>query len=131
MRIVLVCERGYYRDGLVALLRTLPNLDVICVDADAVARARPSVQAPDIVIVDGDILTVSLCSIRECWTGSKILVLVDRFNLRRDDSLAEADGILSKSLSAGEFLSSVQNTADDRLAVSCNDMNVTAPAEVW
>ena len=131
MRVLLVCEPGYYRDGLVALLHTLPSLEVVCQNMGDAVYDWPFTESPDLVIVAVDSFTDSLRSIRERWPKSRILVLIDRSVMTSDGNLSYADGVLNKSLSAGVFLSSITNSVDDRLVIECNEINVIAQAETW
>ena len=130
MRVVLIAPPGHFRDGLVALLRTVPELMGACLDRDEAVQTMPFKQAPDLVIVDGDLLAATVGSVREHWSLAKIFVLDDRFWMESEYDQSHVDGIFSKSLTAGEFLSNVVRCTGDRLAIEYQDVNLTAHAGV-
>ena len=128
MQVLLIAAPGYYRDCLVALLRTIPELEVACGDGGLVIEEMVLVHAPDLVIVDRELIANSLSIVREQWPSTRILMLVDRFKLKPEVHLGAFDGILPKCLSAGEFLGSVLSGLDGSLLI--DRQGVRMPAQV-
>jgi DNA-binding NarL/FixJ family response regulator len=123
-RILILANPGHYRDSLVALLRTIPRADLILSDfshsdRESFNRMDPaSKDDPIIVLVDLDSalalpassgnVAVRLASVKSYWPYSRLIILVDNWLHTREAQRLGADCILPRSISAGDFLSAVQ-----------------------
>jgi hypothetical protein len=125
---MVVAKPGHFRDSLVALLRTLPQVVVELKDDNLFGC--PSAERPldgypsTVVLVEGDAfgrssvgqsIAHSLELIKANWPKSRYVVMVDNVGqmdrMRAYDAAnSGVDYILSKSASVGEFLSAVGNT---------------------
>ena len=113
MQVVLVGASGHFRDSLVALLRSMPRLEIRCLE-----RAEGSLQpegAPDLVVVDADGEAEALDHLKAKWPAARVLALADRAWKGHHPGLAGADGVLPKSISVGEFLAHIDRQLRDGL----------------
>ena len=128
MKVMIVAKPGHYRDSLVALLKTRPQFEVALEDIDPYAvsdlspRSFPaetpatlSDEDSAIIVVDGDAFGQSIAhSLKQfkCqWPESRYVVLVDNYRQMNRMKAYGADYVLYKSISIGEFLSTVENAA--------------------
>jgi hypothetical protein len=113
MRIILVIPPGHFRDSLVALLRTLPDLQLACLDWSNALHAMPGLAAPHLLVVDVDRAPArrSLEVLKARWPQARILALCERAWMAEKDALDYVEARLPRSLSAGDFLAIVQGCA--------------------
>jgi len=107
MKIVLITRPGHFRESLVALIRTLPGVQLTCHCNYRELHSWPFVIPPRLVIVDDDIEDTEMFNIRRVWPETKIISIVDSIGISLKPYLLEADGFFVKSLSAGEFISNI------------------------
>ena len=108
MKIALITNPGYFRDSLVALIRTLPGVKLECYCKYEDLDNMPFVNSPKLVIVDGDVEDWTLPSIRNVWPEARIITMLEKIDLHSEPCLLGTDGVFIKSLSAGEFISNIQ-----------------------
>ncbi len=120
VRILIVARPGHYRDSLVAVLKTLPRVELFQVDElscshlEALSLAQPSIALADLDATDAA-QAACLGSLKEKWPGIRCVALVDNFQQARAARTGNVDLALSRSASAGVLLSAIQRLS----AASC------------
>ena len=123
-RIFILASPGHYRDSLVALLRTIPHADLVLPDSyssdiESLYRVDHSTrEISSIVLVDLDSalalsigdkgIAASLARIKSNCPSTKVITLVDNLHHATEAQRLGADCVLPRSISAGEFLGTVQ-----------------------
>jgi DNA-binding NarL/FixJ family response regulator len=113
VRVLIVARPGHFRDSLVAVLKTLPKLELFLVDGlncsywEELSLAQPAIALADLDASDVSQAT-SLALLKEKWPGIRCVVLVDNFQQARVARSGNVDLVLSRSASAGELLSAIQ-----------------------
>ncbi len=113
VRILIVARPGHFRDSLVAVLKTLPRLELFLVDGlnrsqwEATPLAQPTIALIDLDAT-GAAQAFSLGAIKERWPGIRCVALVDNLQQARVARSGNVDLALSRGASAGELLSTVQ-----------------------
>lgn len=106
MRVLLLLSPGYFRDSLVSLLHTLPQVEVSCIDWQACCADLNEPQ-PDLIVVKAGYEVPSLMKLKELWPEARVLALVEKVQNQASREFSGYDRILQKSSSVGEFLSLV------------------------
>lgn len=121
-RILVIARAGHFRDSLVALLRTIPRVDLTLVDGIHWEELRPPVEVqPDVVVIDletvGCACAEAVTTARGRWASARYLALADNVRQARSARNTGVDGVLTKSTPAGELLLTIEQLAEnDRLA---------------
>ncbi len=126
IQILILASPGHYRDSMVALLRTIPSLDLIFADSspseiDSFCTVEPSSkETARIVLVDLDpasaspvndtVVATRLGSIKSSLPRARVITLVDNLHHTREAERLGADCILPRSISAGEFLTAIRES---------------------
>ncbi len=126
IRILILASPGHYRDSMVALLRTIPRLDLVFADSSPseidtfYAVEPPSRGTSRIVLVDLDpasvlpvtdpLIAARLDSIKSSSPRARVITLVDNLLHTREAERLGADCILPRSISAGEFLTAIRES---------------------
>ncbi len=118
-RIVVAARPGHSRDSLIALLRTIPQVELAMVnEAGQPNLDLPDKAAADILLVDLDSYG-SLCSevlswLRKARPSARRVLLADRCFPYPSGQYREADCVLSKTTPAGEFLQAIRLMIDQK-----------------
>jgi DNA-binding NarL/FixJ family response regulator len=113
VRILIVARPGHFRDSLVAVLKTLPRVELFLVNElnrshwEALPLAQPAIALIDLDATDAA-QALSLGSLKEKWPGIRCVALVDNLQQARAARSGNVDLALSRSASAGELLSAIQ-----------------------
>ena len=113
MRVVIVAESGRLREGLQAMLDSLPTLETVAV-ADDGPSALEAIQSgrPDLVILDAHLFGESTAgwirAIKQGWNGTHCIVVADRLGQFQPLLDAGADAVLLKGFSAAELRTAVE-----------------------
>ena len=119
-RIAILANPGHFRDSLIALLRTMPHVDLYVVDSNegsSNAGDAPKASSNIILIDLQSILALPTFSndvaglfttIRSNWPEARSIVLVDSLQHTWEVQRLGADCVLPRSVSAGEFLTAVR-----------------------
>jgi DNA-binding NarL/FixJ family response regulator len=126
IRILILASPGHYRDSMVALLRTIPRLDLVFADSspseiDSFCTVEPTAkETSKIVLVDLDpalsspvkdrLVAARLDSIKSSLPRARLITLVDNLYHTREAERLGADCILPRSISAGEFLTAIRES---------------------
>src|SRR5512136_816340 len=113
VRILIVARPGHFRDSLVAVLKTLPGVELFLVNGLKSSHWEElSLAQPAIALVDLDATDVaqalSLDLLKDKWPWIRCVALVDNFQQARAARSGNVDLALSRSASAGELLSAIQ-----------------------
>jgi DNA-binding NarL/FixJ family response regulator len=121
LRILIIARPGHFRDSLVAVLKTLPRVELFLVDGldrsqwEALALAQPVIALADLDAQDISQAS-SLGALKEYWPGIRCVALVDNFQQARAARSGNFELALSRSASAGELLSAIQRLSAGTLA---------------
>jgi DNA-binding NarL/FixJ family response regulator len=113
VRILIVASPGHFRDSLVAVLKTLPRVELFQVDElscshlEGLSLTQPSIALADLDATD-TAQTACLGSLKEKWPGIRCVALVDNFQQARAARTGNFDLALSRSASAGVLLAAIQ-----------------------
>ena len=106
-RVGLWIQSDLYRHSLMALLRTLPELEIICMETKGAAQPHDKTDY-DLIILDDSLNPDDITAMQSIWPGARYLALVN-WNWHGTSHLfPRLDMIIPKSASAGEFLSVVR-----------------------
>jgi two-component system invasion response regulator UvrY len=113
MRVVIVAESGRLREGLQAMLDSLPALETVAVvdDGPSALEAIQSMR-PDLVILDAHLFGEGTAEFvratsRE-WNGARCVVVAERLGQFQPLLDAGADRVLLKGFSAAELRTAVE-----------------------
>jgi|GEM_PF-2458782 len=113
LRILIVAKSGHFRDSMVAVLKTLPRVELFLVNGlndrewENLPQATPTIALVDLETSDTSHL-VRLTLLREKWPGLRCVALVDNFQQARAARSGNAELTLSRGASAGELLCVIQ-----------------------
>lgn len=110
---VVIARPGYYRTSLVALLATFPQISSVkTFDEASQALEAASGLAPDLVLLEANPLDQSLLEamglLRELWPAARRIIIAERIRQLKPAGSFEADFVLTKDVSTGEFLRLVE-----------------------
>lgn len=115
LRTLIVDDHNMFRQALVALLKTRPDIvTVIGEAADSCGALELDVMMPDCSGTD------TARDLREIVPGAKIIMLSASSEMEhiREAITAGADGYLTKSLSAKRLFEMLQEAAQDRIVIT-------------
>jgi DNA-binding NarL/FixJ family response regulator len=122
LRVLLVEGASLMRDGLAALLRSEPGVEVIGAIANSVHAVRLTTATPDLALVDlasaSDIDTIA--AIRDRWPSAHILVLTGAEDGRIVDAArrAGAGGYVPRSGTRAELMTALHKASAGRAPFS-------------
>jgi DNA-binding NarL/FixJ family response regulator len=131
--IAVVAGTGHFRDSLVALLQTLPRVEIAVLDmafsGSSHAWRRDAPQTV-VIVADGPGVTINeaVISLRQNWPEARYVALVDRVWQARQNRDLEVDCVLSKSAPAGELLPAVRELLQSNPYVTTGELRAGAPA---
>jgi DNA-binding NarL/FixJ family response regulator len=118
VRILIVARPGHFRDSLVAVLKTLPHVELFLVNElnrshwETLSWEMLSLAQPEIALADLEADDLSQASglgaLKEYWPGIRCIALVDNLQQARVARSGNVDLALSRGASAGELLSAIQ-----------------------
>ena len=113
VRILIVARPGHFRDSLVAVLKTLPRVELFLVNGlnrshwETLSPAQLEIALADLE-ADDISQASSLGALKEFWPGIRCIALVDNLQQARAARSGNVDLALSRGASAGELLSAIQ-----------------------
>ncbi len=113
LRILIVAKSGHFRDSMVAVLKTLPRVELFLVNGlNHMEWEELPLATPTIALVDLETSAASqpvrLHLLKEKWPGLRCVALVDNFQQARAARSGNAELTLSRGASAGELLFAIQ-----------------------
>ena len=114
VRAVLVGKPGPLRDGLHALVTTIPDVEVVGEASDAVAMQRLVAQyQPGLVLLDiglfRDADWVTLERIKAEWPETRCLALADTGQQQQEAEAVDADAVLFKGFPAAKLVETIED----------------------
>jgi DNA-binding NarL/FixJ family response regulator len=112
VRILIVARPGHFRDSLVAVLKTLPRVELFLIaetnltDGEAFTLAQPNIALIDLDATDAA-QALSLSSLKEKWPGIRCIALVDNLQQARAARSGNVELALARGASAGELLAAI------------------------
>ena len=110
---LIVARSGRVRDGLEALLTTIPQIEIVGQVDDVpwalrmITEHRPALVLLDFNLLDGQVETV-LRQIQAARPGTRCTVLVDNAQQEQAAKAAGADGVLIKGFPAAALFATVE-----------------------
>jgi DNA-binding NarL/FixJ family response regulator len=115
-RILIIARPGHSRQSLVALLKTLPQIELF----QAEAGYLTSTQAPHLVLIDlGGLYPLGLEALKRVmqdWPTARVLALVDDIRQINPVNALGADCVLPHNSPAGELLQAVHRLSQEKPA---------------
>lgn len=111
--ILIMVSPGPLRDGLYALMRTIPRADIVNNPngADPFLLMEAKLQ-PDLVVLDANLPGnedwIVLRQVKETWSQSRCLVLTDNAQQRHEAEFAGAEVVLPKGFRAARLFETIQ-----------------------
>ena len=114
VRAVLVGKPGPLRDGLHALVTTIPEVEVVGEASDAAAMQRLVAQyQPGLVLLDiglfRDADWVMLERIKAEWPETRCLALADTGQQQQEAEAVDADAVLFKGFPAAKLVETIED----------------------
>ncbi len=111
---LIVAQPGPLRNSLFSLLTTMPQINLVAESRDMTSLAQMAAQfQPDIVLVEArsrqDQLSKAIRTIKNTWTVSPTIVLVDDPSQKREAEQAGADVVLFQGFRAANLIELVEN----------------------
>jgi len=120
-RIMVIARPGHSRDSLVALLKTIPRIDLVLSERDSLA-ANPDLSKkipPDILLIDTDGFNNldgdAIHKLRKAWPVARCAILAGHIYQNQSIQVQGVDCILTKSTPAGEFLQTIRQLIEQSL----------------
>jgi DNA-binding NarL/FixJ family response regulator len=112
VRTVLVGRPGPLRDGLHALVATIPDVEVVGEASDASAMQRLVARfQPTLVLLDTDLFRDAdwtvLGQIKAEWPETRCLALAETGEQHREAEAVDADAVLFKGFPAARFVETI------------------------
>ncbi len=108
IKIIVFVKAGNFRHSLLALLKTIPQVDLALNESSLLQKTSQLYEDTDLVIVDRDILKHDpismLMNLKLSFPNAKFMLLEDRLWYTPFHFSAEVDCVVSKSTSTGDFL---------------------------
>jgi DNA-binding NarL/FixJ family response regulator len=120
VEVVIVSRPGIQRESLVALLSTLPSVEVTGLRDDVSAlKKHPVPHQPNILLLDVGYLDRHVAEIskqvKEISPRTKVMVLVGGIRAARNTRGKEFDRVIFNNVSTGEFLNSFQSLMESSI----------------
>lgn len=117
LQIIVISQPGIYRNGLLALLRAIPQVDDVCVidDINFIDQVPDKFQ-PQAVIVEAfgirEELLETMRTIADIWPTCTRIVFTDRFNQLEQIETSGVDFLVINNVTAGRLRILIENISD-------------------
>ena len=117
LHIIVISQPGIYRNGLLALIRAIPQVDDVCVidDINFIDQV-PDKFEPQAVIVEEhgtrEELLETIRTIADTWPTSSRIVFTDRFSQLKPIETSGVDFLVINNVTAGRLRFLIENIAD-------------------
>jgi hypothetical protein len=112
IKIIVFAEPGNFSHSLLALLKTIPQVDLALFESCICHQTKPVQMDTDLVIIDRDIRKLDLIpmikKLKLTFPNAKFMLLEDRLWYTHLQFSTEVDCVVAKSTSAGEFLMTIK-----------------------
>jgi DNA-binding NarL/FixJ family response regulator len=118
----IVARPGPLRDSLQALMKTIPQIEILAetTDPSALLRMGAKIQ-PDVVLLDADLpreqVWSALREIREEWSRTRSIVMVEDSQQQQKAQAAGADVALIKGYPAARLIAAIR----ELLSTACSE----------
>lgn len=108
LHILIVAKPGHFRESLVAVLKTLPRVELFLIpdmnsqEWEVISQAQPVIALIDLNAIDG----AGLIALKKRWPAVRSIALVDHIH-SRGVGMGGFDTIMSRGASTGELLSAI------------------------
>lgn len=112
---LVITKPGHLRNGLQALLRTVPQIEVIAESNDPSVLMRMSDEIhPDLIVLDAEVIEdpewTAISKLKGEWPRTTILVLTDTDQQGKAAKQAGADLILREGYPAAGLVNLIENS---------------------
>ena len=128
LKIIVISQPGIYRNGLLALLRAIPQVDDVCVidDINFIDQVPEKFQPQAVIVEEHGIreeLLGTMRTIANTWPTSSRIVFNDRLSQLKQIETSGVDFLVINNVTAGRLRILIENIADRDYLQS----NKTAP----
>jgi len=117
LQIIVISQPGNYRNGLLALLRAIPQVDDVCVidDINFIDQVPEKFQPHAVIVEEHGIREELLDTIRtiaDTWPKSSRIVFTDRFSQLKPIETSGVDFLVINNVTAGRLRILIENIGD-------------------
>ena len=123
LQIIVISQPGIYRNGLLALLRAIPQVDDVCVidDINLIDQVPDKFQPQAVIVEEHGIreeLLKTIRTIADTWPTSTRIVFTDRFSQLKQIETSGVDFLVINNVTAGRLRILIENIADREYLLS-------------
>jgi len=123
LQIIVISQPGIYRNGLLALLRAIPQVDDVCVidDINFIDQVPDKFQPQAVFVEEHGIqeeLFGTMRTIADTWPTSSRIVFTDRFSQLKQIETSGVDFLVINSVTAGRLRILIENIANREYLIS-------------
>ena len=123
LKIIVISQPWIYRNGLLALLRAIPQVDDVCVidDINFIDQVPDNFQPQAVIIEEHGIreeLLETIRTIADIWPTSTRIVFTDRFSQLEQTDTSGEDFLVINNVTAGRLRILIENIADREYLIS-------------
>jgi hypothetical protein len=117
LQIILISQPGIYRNGLLALLRAIPQVNEVYVvdDINSIDQVPDKFQPQAVLVEEHGIreeLLETIRTIADIWPTSSRIVFTDRFSQLKQIETSGVDFLVINNVTAGRLRILIENIAD-------------------
>ena len=114
LQIIVISQPGIYRNGLLALLKAIPQVDDVCVidDINFIDQVPDNFQPQAVIVEEHGIqeeLLGTMSTIAETWPTSTRIVVTDRFSQLKQIETSGVDFLVINNVTAGRLRILIEN----------------------
>ena len=117
LQIIVISQPGTYRNGLLALLRAIPQVDDVCVidDINFIDHVPDDFQPQAVIVEEHGIreeLLETIRTIADIWPTCSRIVFTDRFSQLKQIETSDVDFLVINNVTAGRLRILIENIGD-------------------
>jgi len=123
LHIIVISQPGIYRNGLLALLRAIPQVDDVCVidDINFIDQVPDKFEPQAVIVEENGIrekLLETIKTIADIWPSSSRIVFTDRFSQLKNIETKDVDFLVINNVTAGRLRILIENIANRECLLS-------------
>jgi hypothetical protein len=117
LQIIVISQPGIYRNGLLALLRAIPQVEDVCVidDINSLDQVPDNFQPQAVIVEEHETreeLLETIRAIADTWPTSTRIVFTDRFSQLKQIETGGVDFLVINNVTAGRLRILIENIAN-------------------
>jgi hypothetical protein len=117
LHIIVISQPGIYRNGLLALIKAIPQVDDVCVidDINFIDQVPDKFEPQAVIVEENGIrekLLETIRTIADIWPSSSRIVFTDRFSQLKNIETKDVDFLVINNVTAGRLRILIENIAD-------------------